>query len=98
MRIKRKITSVILMTPEEATAFLAMVKKAVEGQTVHAAETQLQNGSYLGVVVDLKANEPEMVKCWSCGSDRPRTGKDAWSCPKCHAPKENHEPVRAKQY
>lgn len=51
MQIKRKVVQQLLLTPEELDAVLDMAAKARDGQTVHYAEMQTDNGSYFGIGV-----------------------------------------------
>lgn len=60
MYIITKRTRVIMMTNEEAESFLQCVQEAQEGQTVHASERKLKDGSYLGVCV-LTAEQAEQA-------------------------------------
>jgi hypothetical protein len=49
MRFITKKVRLIEMTTEEIVAFADLLAKAERGQTVHAAETQLADGSFLAV-------------------------------------------------
>jgi hypothetical protein len=49
MQIITKRIKVIQMTHEEHATFLRLVQDAAKGQTVNYAETQLNDGTYLGV-------------------------------------------------
>lgn len=60
MRLITKRIRLIEMTTEEIKAFQAMVEKAAQGQTVHAAETRLSDGTFLAVAInDAPTSEPD---------------------------------------
>lgn len=59
MRIITKRIKVIAMTEEELAKFYSALKRAEEGHTSHYAEEKLDDGSYLGVSVVQKHDEPE---------------------------------------
>jgi hypothetical protein len=62
MRIKTIKTRVIEMTNEEATKFLALVKQAVDGHTVHSASTPMSDGTQLAVTILSPEQEKELER------------------------------------